>query len=136
MAARYFRKHYDYRPFSISKDKSIRFLNREYYLASVGYATWNYLQDDNVYLNGGSEYFPLGVNFNFVFGADKDEKYGMRFYNNFRLSYAAAFPKLFYLNTDFSFGGYFNGNELQQKLIQYRLRLYSAKVNFGKKNIF
>jgi len=136
LAARYYRKHYDDRPFSISKDKTVRFLNREYYLGSVGYATWNYFQDDNVFLNGGSEYFPLGLNFNWVFGAEKDEKYGRRFYNNFRMSYSAAFPKLFYLNTDFSLGGYYNGKDFQQKLFQYRLRLYSAKVNLGKKIFF
>lgn len=136
LAARYYRKHYDDRPFSISKDKTVRFLNREYYLGSVGYATWNYFQDDNVFLNGGSEYFPLGLNFNWVFGAEKDEKYGRRFYNNFRMSYFAAFPKLFYLNTDFSLGGYYNGKDFQQKLFQYRLRLYSAKVNLGKKIFF
>lgn len=135
-AARYYRKDYAERPFAISNDGAIRFLNRNYFLASIGYATWNYFQDREVFFNGGSEYFPLGLNFAFTFGNEKDEKYGERFYNNFRMSYGAAIPKLFYFNTSVSFGSYFNGSEFQQKLFRYNLRMFTAKVNLGKKIFF
>ena len=135
-AARYYRQNYTQRPFSISNDGSIRFLNRHYVLGSIGYATWNYFQDREVFLNGGSEYFPLGLNFSLTFGTDYDEKYGARFYHNFRASYAAAIPKLFYFTTGVSIGSYFNGNEFQQKLFRYHLRMFTNKVHFGKKIFF
>ncbi len=128
-------KRYDYmsRPFVRSPDGTQTFINRTYFLGSIGFANWDYYVDHSVYHLDQAEYFSKGLNGALIGGFDYDEELQKRFYAGFQLDYGKRLGKIGYLDTRASYGGFIKKNSYQQVLFKLSEKFYSAPVKLGPK---
>lgn len=133
VSSRMYRKDYMSRPFQRSNDRSLNFLNRFYFLGSIGFANWDYYVDHNVFYLGQAEYLNKGLNGAIILGFDKDEELDKRFYSGAELNYGKSVKKFGYFNTKIAYGGFTKKNTYQQILLQFNTKFYSAPVQLGPK---
>ena len=133
VSGRFFNQNYMSRPYKISSDGSLLFLNHTYLLGSVGLANWNYYVDHQVYSLGNAEYFSKGFNAAFIAGFDQDEELQKRFYSCLQMNYGGYIRKLGYINTTVSYSGFLNRNRYDQILGKWSNSFFSAPVKMGRK---
>lgn len=74
LSGRMYRNNYITRPFKRSEDGAQTFIDRTYFLGSIGFANWNYYVDHSVFYLGQAEYFSRGLNGALILGFDYDEE--------------------------------------------------------------
>lgn len=133
LSARMYRNNYIARPFKRSPDGAQTFIDRTYFLGSMGFANWNYYVDHSVYYLGQAEYFSRGLNGALILGFDYDEELQKRFYSGLQLEYGKRINKLGYYNLRASYGGFTKKNTYQQVLLRFEHNFYSNAIKLGRK---
>ncbi len=133
VSSRIYRKDYLSRPFQRSSDRSLNFLNRFYFLGSIGFANWDYYVDHNVFYLGQAEYLNKGLNGAVILGFDRDEELQKRFYSGAELTYGKNIKRLGYINTKIGYGGFTKKNSYQQVLLQFNTKFFSDPIPLGSK---
>jgi hypothetical protein len=127
------RYQYLERPYLRSPDGSQVFINRTYFLGSVGLANWDYYVDHSVYYLDQAEYFGKGFNPALILGFDYDEELQKRFYSGLQMDYAKYFKRFGYFDIRASYGGFTKKNSYQQMLFRITNNFYSSAVKLGRK---
>jgi hypothetical protein len=127
--------NYNYlsRPFKRSADGAQVFLNRTYFLGSIGFANWDYYVEYSVYYLGQAEYFSKGLNGALILGFDNDEELQKRFYSGLQLDYGKYFNHFGYMDTRVSYGGFTKRNSYQQILFRFSNNFFSSPVKLGRR---
>lgn len=133
LSGRMARNDYIRRPFMHSADGSQNFVNRVYFLGSIGFANWDYYLDHSAYRLDEAEYFSKGLNMALIMGFDYDEELQKRFYSGLEMDYGKYLGKVGYLNTRLTYGGFTKKNSYQQILFKISERFYSSPVKLGRK---
>ena len=131
ISGRMYRNQYNGRPYQVSSDGSQIFLNRTYFLGSVGLANWDYYLDHSVYYLDQAEYFGKGFNPSLIMGLDDDEQLGKRFYSGLQMDYGKYVKRLGYFDTRVSYGGFSKKNVYDQVLFKISENFYSTPVKLG-----
>ena len=133
LSGRMDRYQYNSRPYQVSPDGSQIFLNRTYFLGSVGLANWDYYLDHSVYYLDQAEYFGKGLNPSLIFGYDYDEQLNKRFYSGAQVDYGHYLKGLGYFDTRASYGGFMKKNVYDQILFKVSENFYSQPVKLGRR---
>ena len=133
VSARMDRYQYNSRPYEVSPDGSQIFLNRTYFLGSIGLANWDYYLDHSVYYLDKAEYFSKGFNPSVILGLDDDEQLQKRFYSGVQLDYGKYIKRFGYFDTRLSYGGFSKKNVYDQILGRISENFYSAPVKLGRR---
>jgi len=133
LSARMYRSNYTSRPFRRSADGAQTFIDRTYFLGSMGFANWNYYVDHSVYYLGQAEYFTRGLNGALILGFDYDEELQKRFYAGLQMEYGKHINKVGYYNIRASYGGFTKKNTYQQILFRIEQNFYSHAIKLGPK---
>jgi hypothetical protein len=133
VSGRMYRNQYDSRPYQVSPDGSLIFLNRTYALGSIGLANWDYYLDHSVYYLDQAEYFGKGFNPSLIMGWDNDEQLGQRFYSGVQLDYGKYLQGLGYFDTRVSYGGFSRKDMYDQVLFKVTENYYSTPVKLGRR---
>jgi hypothetical protein len=136
VSGRMYRNQYTDRPYEVSPDGSLIFLNRTYFLGSIGLANWDYYLDHNVYYLDQAEYFGKGFNPSIIMGLDEDEQLGKRFYSGVQLDYGRYAKGLGYFDTRVSYGGFSRKDLYDQILGKISESFYSAPLKVGPRKRF
>ncbi len=136
LSGRMYRNQYTDRPYQVSPDGSLIFLNRTYFLGSIGFANWDYYIDHSVYYLDQAEYFGKGFNPSIIMGFDDDEQLGKRFYSGLQLDYGRYVKGLGYFDTRVSYGGFSTKNVYDQILGKVTENFYSAVLKVGPRKRF
>jgi len=136
VSGRMYRNQYTSRPYEVSPDGSLIFLNRTYFLGSIGLANWDYYLDHNVYYLDQAEYFAKGFNPSIIVGIDDDEQLNKRFYSGVQLDYGKYVKGLGYFDTRASYGGFSKKNAYDQILGKVSENFYSAALKVGPRKRF
>lgn len=131
LSGRAYRNQYIWRPFKRSPDGSQVFIDNTYFLASIGFANWDYYVDHSVYYLGGAEYFTKGLSAALIGGFDYDEELQVRFYNGVKLNYGHYFPKVGYWNVGANYGGFVKRDSYQQIHCTLNNQFYSSPIKLG-----
>ncbi len=133
LSGRMYRNSYIARPFKRSVDGAQTFIDRTFFLGSIGFANWNYYVDHSVYYLGQAEYFSRGLNGALIFGFDYDEELQKRFYSGVQMEYGKYIGRGGYYNIRASYGGFTKKNSYQQILLSFRQNFYSSAIKLGPK---
>ena len=136
VSGRMYRYQYNNRPYEVSPDGSQIFLNRTYFLGSIGLANWDYYIDHSVYYLDQAEYFGKGLNPSIIMGVDDDEQLGKRFYSGMQVDYGKYVKRLGYFDTRVSYGGFSKKKVYEQILGRVSETFYSAPVLLGPRHRF
>jgi hypothetical protein len=126
---------YDYtsRPFKRSVDGSQTFLDRTYFLGSIGFANWNYYVDHSVYYLDQAEYFSRGLNGALILGFDYDEELQKRFYSGIQMEFGKYIDRVGYYNLKAVYGGFTKKDSYQQVLLRLSQNFYTRAYKTGRK---
>ena len=133
LSGRMYRNSYTSRPFMRSADGAQTFIDKTYFLASIGFANWNYYVDHSVFYLGKAEYFSRGLNGALILGFDYDEILQKRFYSGLQLEYGKYLGNAGYYNVRASYGGFTKKNSYQQILVRLTQNFYSSAIKLGPK---
>lgn len=136
LSGRMYRSSYITRPYKRSEDGAQTFIDRTYFLGSIGFANWNYYVDHSVYYLGQAEYFSRGLNGALILGFDYDEELQKRFYSGVQLEYGKYIDKTGYYHIRASYGGFTKKNSYQQILFRITQNFYSRPIKLGRKFMF
>lgn len=130
------RYQYNQRPYLHSPDGSQSFLNRIYFLGSIGFANWDYYLDHSVYYLDQAEYFSKGFNPSLILGFDYDEELQKRFYSGIQLDYGKYLVNAGYIDLRASYGGFTKKDSYQQILAKLSVNFYTRPIKLGRKFLF
>lgn len=136
LSGRMYRSSYIARPYKRSEDGAQTFIDRTYFLGSIGFANWNYYVDHSVYYLGQAEYFSRGLNGAVILGFDYDEELQKRFYSGLQLEYGKYIDRTGYYHIRASYGGFTKKNSYQQILFRITQNFYSRPIKLGRKFMF
>ncbi len=136
LSGRMYRNNYITRPFKRSEDGAQTFIDRTYFLGSIGFANWNYYVDHSVFYLGQAEYFSRGLNGALILGFDYDEELQKRFYSGIQMEYGKYIDKAGYYNIRASYGGFTKKDSYQQILIRISQNFYTRPIKLGRKFMF
>ena len=133
ISAKFTRLQYLRRPYMISDDNSLSFINSNSYMVGVGMARWDYYTEQNINELVETEYFTKGFNLAFLSGFSKEEDAGERYYTAFVSTYARKIPKLGYFAWRSKWGTYIRKEKPENQVLSTNLLFFSNPINFSKK---
>lgn len=114
----------DYRDIPNIEYDSIRFFSDENsYLASIGVASRQFVQDKYIFKDGDTEDVPVGIIYS-VTGGIQHKNQLNRFYLGGKISYG-NYLKWGFLSTNFELGTFFNGSKTEQTAFNFQANYFS-----------
>lgn len=122
----------DYRDLPSIEYDSIRFFSDEkFYLASVGVASRQFVEDKYIFKDGITEDVPVGIIYS-ITGGIQQKNQRDRLYLGGKISYGNYF-KWGFLSTNFEFGTFFNGLNTEQTAFSFQASYFSHLLSLGDK---
>ena len=122
----------DYREIPPVEYDSIRFFSDEkFYLASVGVASRQFVEDRYIFRDGVIEDVPVGIVYSATGGIQFKNQHN-RFYLGGRVSYGNYF-KWGFLSSNFELGSFFNGSSTEQTAFSFNLNYFSHILELSDK---
>ncbi len=128
-AARFLRIRYLEKPVELY-DPEHTFTDEEFYLASIGISTRNYVQDKYIFRFGVAEDIPIGKVFSLT-GGYQEKNNTSRLYLGARISFGYYYP-WGYLSTNLEYGSFFRASNQQQGVISANIIYFTGLVEIGK----
>ncbi len=123
LSTRYYRTHFIIRP-EVNDTLNNIYHQSDLFLTKVAISKRNYYKGSLIYAFGNTEDIPYGYLLELVVGPENRE-FGNRFYYGFQYSAASVINKFGYLYAQLGFGGYKNGNKLEQSTLRFTLNSFS-----------
>lgn len=128
-AGRLLRIRYLEKPIELD-ELQLTFADEEFYLASVGISTRNYVQDRYIFRFGEPEDIPVGKVFSLTGGYQKKNNI-RRLYAGARIAYGYYYP-WGYLSANFEYGSFFLASKQQQTVFSASIIYFTGLVEIGK----
>lgn len=127
-AVRYYRMHFLEKSFE-TLDTLHSFSIENFYLASIGISTRNFVQDKYIFDFGLTEDVPVGKVYSVTAGYQDRISYS-RFYLGARVSFGNYHP-WGYLSTNFEYGTFFNSSQIEQGVINVGANYFTGLFEIG-----
>lgn len=122
----------DYKEIPSIKYDSIRFFSDEkFYLASIGVASRQFVEDNYLFKDGITEDVPVGIIYS-ITGGIQNKNQEDRLYLGGKVSYGNYF-KWGFLSTNFELGTFFNGSNTEQTAFSFQASYFSHLLALGDK---
>ena len=128
VSARLMRREFTERP-NITLDSNQMFYNITRGLVSIGFSKQHYYKTKLIRGFGKTEDIPYGSLIELTFGSELNN-YENRFYSGVSFSKGIVTKKLYYFNSKFSIGSFFNNNSYENAIIRFDGIYLSKLINF------
>lgn len=128
-AARFLRIRYIEKPLE-TYDTAHFYTNENFYLASIGVSTRQYVQDKYIFNFGLTEDVPIGKVFNLT-GGYQVKNNTNRFYLGGRISYG-NYHHWGYFSSNFEYGTFFHESHTEQGIFTARLNYFTGLLEIGR----
>jgi hypothetical protein len=128
-AIRFIRIRYVEKPIEMY-DPQHNFSNEDYYLASIGISTRNYVQDKFIFRYGITEDVPIGRVYSLTGGYHVKNDSG-RFYLGMRFS-SGYYHEWGYLSSDFEYGTFIRASHAEQSIFTGSVNYFTGLFEIGK----
>lgn len=127
------RKLYNKRPI-LYKETPGRYRNTTLFLGSLSLSQNNFYRSNYFYEFGRTEDIPYGFLLNMTLGYETGENYN-RMYSGFTISASDYINKFGYLFGEVNVGGYYHNNDIQEGLIDFKVRYASRLFRIRHNNV-
>lgn len=122
----------DYRDMPAIEYDSIRYFSDEkFFMASLGVASRQFVEDSYIFRDGDTEDVPVGIIYS-VTGGIQNKNQLNRYYLGGKISYGNYF-KWGFLSTNFELGTFFNGSKTEQTTFSFQANYFSHLMSLGDK---
>lgn len=122
----------DYRDLPSIEYDSIRFFSDEkFYLARIGVASRQFVEDNYIFKDGTTEDVPVGIIYSVTGGIQNKNDFN-RLYLGGKVAYGNYF-KWGFLSTNLEFGTFFNGSNSEQTAFNFQASYFTHLLSLGDK---
>lgn len=130
VATRVLNVHYIQRPISLADTFNI-FLNRTFYLGSIGYSTSKYYKDEYIFRFGVNEDVPEGSLFALISGFERKEL-SQSYYLGAKTAAGRHFDNKGYISGGVEYGTFLNSGKTERGVINFDISFISDRLKINK----